>query len=283
MIPLYSFAAALSTAVLILITAVTSYSAQAIHEINTRPGITMKILVQTPEKKARATLLFFPGSYGKGHFSERDGKIRLGSNFIVRSSGLFVEKGYAVAIIDTPSDQSDGMSDGFRKSQEHLADIKKALDFLKEKNLGPFYLVGNSRGTISTAYLAAAIRDESVRGVILTATLAGAQYAGGVAAERISMPLLFVHHRNDGCSLSGPDEARDMKKRMINSARADFVEIHGGFSSEKAHKGSRKADRTGPDPCEAGSHHGFIEVEKETVGVITEWLAGRPVPASAGK
>src|SRR5271157_3085966 len=155
---------------------------QSIQKIETRPGVTIKFLLHTPETASKGTLLLFPGSHGEGHFSVHNGQITLSSNFLVRTSPLFVQKGFAVAIIDVPSDQENGMSDSFRRSPEHAQDIKKIIEFLKEKKLDPFYLVGTSRGTISAAYLAGVLKDEALKGVVLTSTM-GTQFVGGLPLE----------------------------------------------------------------------------------------------------
>jgi hypothetical protein len=260
-----------------------AYAERSIYEIKTRPGVTTKILLQTTKEPAKGLMLLFPGSHGNGHFSKDGDRIRLGANFLVRSSQLFTESGFATAIIDVPSDQTSGMSDRFRKSEEHSIDIQKIMEFLKNKKYKDYYLVGTSRGTISAAYLATVIKDPAVRGLVMTATMGSRQYAGAVAVEKITLPTLFVHHRDDGCGVSQIGDALEMKKQLINSARVDFVEIEGGVSSENAHRMSGKHSMTGPNPCSAGSHHGFIGVEAETVSVITDWISGKPLATKAGK
>jgi hypothetical protein len=252
---------------------------RAIYEIGTRPSVSIKILLHTPDKQARGTLLFFPGSQGKGHFSQINGQIKTGSNFLVRTSPMFVEKGFAVAIIDVPSDNTGGMSDGFRRSEEHAKDIVLVMDFLKAKKSGPIYLAGTSRGTISAAYLATVIKDPLLGGLVLTATMGDRKYAGGVQLEKITIPVLFVHHLNDGCEVSRSGDAYDMKRRISSSPKVDFVEVDGGSSSEDAYKTGRKFSRSGPDPCSPGSHHGFVGVEDKVVTIITNWLSGKPVTA----
>jgi hypothetical protein len=69
-----------------------------------------------------------------------------------------------------------------------------------------------------------------------------------------------------------------MKKRIRASPRVDFVEVDGGSSSEDAHKSRKKASGSGPNPCSAGTHHGFIGIEDKVVGSIADWISGKPVP-----
>jgi dienelactone hydrolase len=272
-------AAIIAFSAIVLMASGLAFAERAIHEIKTRPNVTVKILLHTPDKESRGTLLLFPGSHGNGHFSEKDGVIKLGSNFLVRSSGLFVEKGFSVAIIDVPSDNAGGMSDSFRKSAEHAADIRAIMEFLKKNGKGPLYFVGTSRGTISAAYLAGEINEPVLKGIVLTSSMGGRMYAGSVNLEKIRVPVLFVHHQNDGCEVSQPGEALAMSKNIKNSPKVNFVEVYGGVSSESAHRGSGKHGGSGPNPCSAGTHHGFIGIEGQVVDVITEWLSGKPVPA----
>ncbi len=256
---------------------------QSIQKIETRPGVTIKFLLHTPVTASKGTLLLFPGGHGEGQFSEHNGQITLGSNFLVRTSPLFVQKGFAVAIIDVPSDQEDGMSDSFRRSPNHAQDIKKIIEFLKEKKLGPFYLVGTSRGTISAGYLAAVLKDEALKGVVLTSTM-GTQFIGGLPLENISIPVLLMHHRDDGCSATPIGEAFDLKGRLIGSPKVDFIMAYGGSSPEDSlHLSGKHAAKMMADPCKAMSHHGYIGIEQKAVNAITDWLSGKPVPPKVGE
>jgi pimeloyl-ACP methyl ester carboxylesterase len=115
----------------------------------------------------------FPGGEGANHFWVREGRIHLGKNFLVRSSPEFVKRGFAIAIVDVPSDRPKGMTDTFRNSPKHAQDIEKAIEFLAGQGLQPVYLVGTSRGTLSVAYLGIALKDERIKGIVLTSSLPG--------------------------------------------------------------------------------------------------------------
>lgn len=78
-------------------------AAQGVRTIETRPGVVTRLAVLVPEMPARGWLIMFPGGYGTSHFQERNGVIRLGSNFLVRTAPQFVQHGFAVAIVDAPS------------------------------------------------------------------------------------------------------------------------------------------------------------------------------------
>ncbi len=254
---------------------------QSIQKIETRPGVTVRVMIQTPETAPKGTLLIFPGSYGKGQFSVHNGHITLGANFLVRTSPVFVKKGFIVAIVDVPSDHEDGMSDNFRESSEHAQDIRKIIESLKEKKLDSFFLVGTSRGTISVAYLATVLKDEALKGVVLTSTM-GSQFIGGLPLEKISIPVLLMHHYNDGCSSTPLGEAFSLVRRLKGSPKVDFVEVLGGSSPEDGPKVSGKSSGM-TDPCGPMSHHGYIGVEDKAVNAITDWLSGKSVPSEVGE
>ena len=114
----------------------------------------------------------FPGGLGQNHFSERDGRIVLSQNFLVRTASLFAARGFLVAVIDTPSDLAQGMDDGFRMGKSHAEDVAKVLQALEARAPAPIYLAGTSRGTRSAASVAASIKDPRVKGLVLTSSMA---------------------------------------------------------------------------------------------------------------
>jgi hypothetical protein len=90
--------------------------AQEIVVLPTREGVTQSFLLTAPagDKPAAAAILF-PGGYGLIRLRNEGGRIRFGEgNFLVRSRQMFVEHGVATAVMDSPSDQAQGMDDWFR-------------------------------------------------------------------------------------------------------------------------------------------------------------------------
>lgn len=244
--------------------------------VPTRPGVTVRIVLMTPPTPPTATLLLFPGGNGAGHFAVRDGVVRLGSNFLVRSANHFVDQGFTAAIVDVPSDQQAGMSDEFRTSAAHVEDIRRLVDFVSEQAGSPIFLVGTSRGTVSVAHLAIALGDARVTAAVLTATIAlrvqprpGLVPVASLPLEHVTLPTLFVHHRDDGCSATRYQDAIALRQRFTSSRRTDFVTVVGG-------------DPPRSEPCEALSEHGFLGKEREVVAAISDWIRGGPVPLQVG-
>ena len=145
--------------------------ADEILSVATRPGVTVRVLLVTPAGEPSATLLMFPGGFGQKHFSERDGRVVLSQNFLVRTARLFAARGVLVAVIDTPSDRAQGMDDAFRMGTSHAEDVNKVLQALEARSPAPIYLAGTSRGTLSAAAGAISIKDPRVKGLVLTSNM----------------------------------------------------------------------------------------------------------------
>lgn len=240
---------------------------QAIITLPTRPGVQQRILIVQSEEESKGTLLLFPGGDGAGHFQESGRGFRLSNNFLVRSSDLFAQEGFTAAIVDTPSDHTSGMSDGFRTSPQHLGDIRAVVRFLASKDRRPVFLVGTSQGTFSVAYLATAIEEDRVQGIIFTSSY---DQIGSLPLERIRYPVLFVHHRDDACRVTSYAAAQRLYNRFNSSAKKAFVTVGGG-------------EQPISRPCEAQSYHGFFGKEREVVKVIAAWISGKETPSTIGQ
>lgn len=235
--------------------------------VPTRPGVTVRLVLDAPSTPVKGVLLIFPGGSGARMFEVRDGAVKLGNNFLTRTSPLFVSRGWAVAVVDVPSEHQDGMSPEFRTSPAHAADIRHILDFLHRKGWRSFYLAGESWGTFSAAYLAAALTDHRLKGLVLTASLG--EDVQDLSLGRISLPVLLVHHRDDGCWRSPFDGALKLKGQFPQSPRVDLVAVEGGLPPEAP-------------PCRSLSKHGFYGMEEELVQAMCLWLEGKPPPPQVG-
>jgi pimeloyl-ACP methyl ester carboxylesterase len=266
------FARALCLAGLAAVALPPSASAQEILTVPTRSGVTVRVLLLAPTGSPSATLLMFPGGLGDNHFGDKDGKVWLGKNFLLRAALPLAARGLLVAVVDTPSDKPQGMDDAFRMSKAHVEDVKKVLDVLAERTPVPIYLVGTSRGTLSAAAIATALTDPRVTGLVLTSSIVDGGRGRNRAAtvydaplKRIAVPVLVVHHRNDACRVTPIGAATGLPAALGGSAKVTFVEVGGG-------------DPPQSDPCEALAAHGFLGRERDVVGVIADWIAGKPVP-----
>ena len=234
--------------------------AQDIVTLPTRDGVTQSFLLTVPSgDKPAAAAILLPGGQGLIRLSNEGGRIRLGeANFLVRRRQLFVERGVAAAVVDSPSDQPQGMDDWFRLSDKHVTDMRRVADDLTRRFPGtPVFLVGTSRGTVSAAAAGRAL-GESVAGVVLTSTIfvGGGRSGPGLSGfdfTSVRAPVLFVHHADDGCRSTPYRNAKDL------SAKFALITVHGG-------------DPARSDPCEPFSAHGFLGKETETVDALVNWM-----------
>jgi len=239
--------------------------AEDIVTLPTRGDVTQSYLLSAPETgKARAVAILFPGGPGKVDVEREAARQVLDrGNFLVRARRIFAASGIAAVVMDAPSDQSSGMDDGYRLGSAHAEDIAKVVADAKTRFPGlPVFLVGTSRGTISAASAGSRL-GTAVDGVVLTATLflASRRQPGlsGFDFSSIPVPLLFVHHVDDGCDYTPHSAA----KRLAD--RYPVVSVSGGLPPQSK-------------PCEAMSAHGFLGREADTVDAIAKWMLKQPYP-----
>jgi pimeloyl-ACP methyl ester carboxylesterase len=239
--------------------------AEDIVILSTRGDVTQSYLLSSPAVgKARAVAVLFPGGAGKVELEREAGRVLLDrGNFLVRSRRLFAGSGIVAAVMDAPSDQPLGMEDAFRLSSAHAEDTGRVVADLKSRFPGlPVFLVGTSRGTISAASAGRHL-GAGVDGVVLTSTLflASRRQPGlsGFDFSSISIPLLFVHHVDDGCDYTPHSAA----KRLAD--RYPVVSVSGGLPPQSK-------------PCDAMTPHGFLGREADAVDAIAKWMLKQPYP-----
>ena len=142
--------------------------------LETRTGVTQKYILITPQKPVAAVILFAGGT-GNLDLPGASGWPVSGwdqSNFLVRSRDDFAAHGFAVAVVDAPSDRKEriGMLGGFRNSAKHVTDIDAVTAHLERTVRVPVWLIGTSRGTESAAYVAIHAK-EKVAGLVLMSSM----------------------------------------------------------------------------------------------------------------
>ena len=242
--------------------------------LTTRPGVTVRVLLMTPNTDPKAILVYFPG--GGGTLVGLDGRLRYG-----RFTSLLSKQPFITAVVDIPSDRAGGVAgtDQFRASKAYTEDIKNVIDLLRQKWTKPVFLVGHSGGTTSVAHLGTVLKYQRITGLVLMAAISTHRRAGvslsNLPLHEITYPILFVHHREDQCvSFEG---ARQQLSRLTGSPKVDFVEVLGGDPS-RAHHCSPFAERQGPP----NYGHFFAGKEREVFQAITDWVTGKPVPDRIG-
>ncbi|WP_432730932.1 alpha/beta hydrolase [Variovorax sp. W6] len=244
---------------------VQAQTTQKVVDIPTRAGVTQRMLVLSPPAPKAAVILLAGGHGGLQIFP--NGSFGWGAgNFLVRTRQSFADQGLMVAVVDAPSDrQSPPYLSGFRQKPEHAVDIKAVIAWMREQSKVPVWLVGTSRGTQSAAYVATELAGaEGPDGIVLTSTILTDPKGRPVPAmplEKIRVPVLVVHHEQDGCPLCAFSSAPGLMEKLANSPRKELLAFRGGESRG--------------DPCEAMAYHGFNGLEQEVVAKIAGWILAR--------
>lgn len=234
--------------------------------LESRPGVKQSFLVESPVKP-QAIALLFPGSGGRIGLRADESETKFNENaFFIRNMHYFLERGIVPVVIDAPSDQQadPGMRDEFRTSREHVTDVSAALGALERKFTGlPVFLFGMSRGTVSAATIAPKL-DGRIVGVVLASTVfrPSVRRGPGPGLSRfdfnsINVPLLLVHHINDGCPQTPYADARRL------SAKYPLISVSGGRPAESGE-------------CESFSNHGYYGKEAEVFSEIAKWMLRQP-------
>lgn len=245
-------------------------AAEEVITIPTRAGVTESyLLVTAAGAKPRIVVVSFVGGRGVLNLVDRNarGALRFGpgANFLVRVRDEFATADMADALVDAPSDQlPNGMDDGFRMSDQHAQDVSAVVaDLLKRYPGSKVYAMGTSRGTTSAATLAAR-HPELFGGIVLSSTVTVADRMGpnlsrfDWSSRRV--PVLLVHHRDDGCRSSPYGGVERLASRFA------LTTVEGG-------------DPPKSDACEPQAPHGYFGREKATSEAIRRWiLAGTATP-----
>lgn len=231
-------------------------------DVPTRPGVTQRILLVAPPAPQAAVILFAGGHGGlqltpEGTFGWGKG------NFLVRSRQLFADQGLLTVIVDAPSDrQNFPFLGGFRQTSMHVNDIKAVIAWVRERAKIPVWLVGTSRGTQSVAYIATELTNpEAPDGIVLTSSILSDNKTTAVSAlplDKISVPVLVVHHEFDGCAHCSFSEVPALIDKFNHSPRKMLLSFKEGQSRG--------------DPCEALAFHGYNGIEASVVAQIAAWI-----------
>ena len=242
--------------------------AARVIDIASRNGVTQRILLLQPpqDSRASAAVILFAGGDGGIEISA-DGHIKRGGNFLVRSRALFAAQGLAVAVIDAPSDrQSPRYLDIFRQTPEHVADIKAVIAWLRQELKLPVWLIGTSRGTQSAAYAAVQLPQTEgggADGMVLTSSILADRRERPVpemALDRIQVPVLVVHHRQDSCRSCLYADLPWLTRKLTHLKKTETLIFDGGINEG--------------DACGPRAYHGFNGIEAEVIDKIATWIKG---------
>jgi dienelactone hydrolase len=238
---------------------------QRVVDIPTRPGVSQRMVVLSPQDPKAAVILFAGGHGGLQIFP--NGSFKWGEdNFLVRTRQLFAGQGLLVIVVDAPSDrQSPPYLAGFRQRPEHAADIKVVISWVRQQTKVPVWLVGTSRGTQSAAYVATELNDtDGPDGLVLSSTIltdAKGRPVPAMPLDKLHIPVLVVHHEQDGCKECSFKDVSGLMEKLGSAPKKQLLSFRGGL------------DRG--DPCEAFAYHGFNGLEPDVVAQIANWILAK--------
>lgn len=223
--------------------------------------VSLAYMTDYPEGQAPAAIiLMMPGASGFARLKKaQDGKIThgLADNFYQRSIPYLADRNIGLAVMDVPSDRAAGLSVDFRKSGLHRQDMKAVIQDLRKRNgSAKLFLAGTGSGCVSVVYGAREMGRE-LNGIILAG--ADVNRMEEFDFSSVTVPVLVVHHVDDGCGASPAIEAGELARKH----RFAYVPVEGGDSD------------TGRDLCGMASRHGFRGSEKDVSGAIAEWIEGK--------
>jgi pimeloyl-ACP methyl ester carboxylesterase len=236
---------------------------ETIRTIPSRPGVTESFVLIKPSRPPAASLILFMG--GRGALGLARGRIGpRNTNFLVRSRQPFAERGFLVAVVDVPSDRTQDALVRFRTSGEHADDVRALIAALRAEAAVPVWLVGTSMGSVSAASVAARLSDGGPDGIVLTSSVFGANREMGeslqdVALDRIRVPVLVVHHRDDACPSARYAGASWAMRRLSAAPRRELLTFSGGDAPQS-------------DACEPLSPHGYFGIEERVLDAIAAWI-----------
>ena len=236
---------------------------ETIRTIPSRPGVTESFVLIHPPQAPVASVILFMG--GRGAIGLQRGPLGpRHTNFLVRTRQRFAERGLLVAVVDVPSDRLGEALVRFRTSAEHAADVRALIAVLRAEAPVPVWLVGTSMGSVSAASAAARLTEDGPDGVVLTSSVMGQNREMGeslqdVALDKIRVPVLVVHHRNDGCPASRYSDTSWAMRRLSAAPRKELLSFSGGDAPQSP-------------PCEPLAPHGYLGIEDKVVDAIAAWI-----------
>lgn len=243
--------------------------AQTAHvlEVTARPGVKVRMLVETPAGEPKATLVLMMGGNGQlGIYP--NGSLQRDGHFLARVRSQLTAQGHVIALVDTPSDRRELAGD-FRDSAEHAADLGAVIAHLRKAYARPVWVVGHSRGTHSAVTAALRLTGEAAPdGIVLAAAILDSSRFGAStskplqesALESLRVPVLVLHHTQDACTVSPAAKLPELKAKLP-AASSRIITYDGGTS-----RGAL---------CDVQAFHSFSGIENQVVDDLAAFVAGR--------
>lgn len=235
--------------------------------LETRPGQSIRVLVQRPIDRALGSVVLVAGGHGNLEIAA-DGSIGWGSgNQLVRTRALYVAAGFVAAVPDIAPEfkRPGGADESYRSSAGHARDLGALIAHLRAE-VPPVWLIGTSRGAMSVANGAARLTGaERPDGIVITSGMLMSHRGNAPSAQssvrelnRIAVPTLLLAHELDQCEFTPAGDAAWFRKLLTGAPRVDVKTLTGGITQGPA--------------CEVRAYHGFNGLDHEVVDLVTAWL-----------
>jgi len=212
------------------------------------PTRTLLVPVQNP----KAVVLLFPG--GPGVLRLQDDGSTNNRHTFVRSKELWAKYGIDAVLVDTPYELGVG-DKNIRASRDHQERILNVVKYYKEKLNLPIWIFGHSMGSVSVSEFVNIGKEQQqmIKGVIIAGT-----YKSVTINEDVKLPVLAIHHIQDGCSITPVSVSESVIKNRPKDTRSQLILIDGGIT-----KG---------DICRGMAYHGFNQTEEEFIKSAAEFI-----------
>jgi hypothetical protein len=221
-------------------------------------GNHQRILYAVPDRP-RATIVMLPGGDGDLGLM-RDGSLRHGDNFVVRTRAQWVGLGYAVLIPDAPRMVN---LRGLRSSPRYARLVEYLVKFAEGRIRRPVFLLGTSQGSIAAMNGAAHAASSALAGVVLTESVSRpgqsreTVFNGDPGAVRVA--ALIVTNRDDKCGVAPPEDAPKIAAALSHARAVQVLAVAGGRDKSE-------------EPCGSLTPHGYYGIEDPVIGAIDRWM-----------
>lgn len=203
------------------------------------PVFQRAILSQPDTVNLQTALLYFRSGHGMAKISSIEDRRRNYSLFIGPLLQNYFQSGIATVVVDCPTDQwgpvgdsnrATSCLDGYRSSTQHADDVRAVIARLRQDHgIRRFFLLGHSKGTISSQWLAVHLGEE-ISGSIHSASLSGPDTWGNgeslrnLPLDAIKSPALWLHHLNDACPVTRYADTKRRAGERLTTVRGGSPE-----------------------------------------------------------
>jgi hypothetical protein len=209
-------------------------------------------------REMKGIIVMFPGGTGEIDI-EKSGRIKNAKNFVVRSDGLWLDRGYGIVLVDALDHES---MRGQRSSAAYAEITQKIIEFAHRQANVPVWVLGTSQGSIAAMNAASHAGRTQLAGLILTESVsilgASGETVFNAHPDEVRVPSLVVANADDRCKVAPPSMAQSIAQ-SIRHAPTTVLGVSGGTQRTQ-------------DDCGSLTPHGYYGIEEKVVDEIVGWM-----------